>query len=114
MTDKVHITTHCIQALGWTPPLPCSERWTLPVALISIPPFGNKVRFLLSGQFLFVPAGGRRTRSPAGGSGGRVGWPMDHRARPRRLGRWNSSVGLPATCPPARRPPVERWAQGGG
>src|ERR1039458_2874126 len=37
-----------------TPPLPCSERWTLPVALISIPSFGAKVRFLLSDQFLFV------------------------------------------------------------
>src|ERR1039458_6167291 len=37
-----------------TPPLPCSERWTLPVPLISIPSFGAKVRFLLSDQFLFV------------------------------------------------------------
>ncbi len=37
-----------------TPPLPCSERWTLPVALISIPSFGAKMRFLLSDQFLFV------------------------------------------------------------
>src|ERR1019366_2590421 len=37
-----------------TPPLPCSERWTLPAALISIPSFGAKVRFLLSDQFLFV------------------------------------------------------------
>src|ERR1017187_4918320 len=33
-----------------TPPLPFSERWTLP-ALISIPSFGAKVRFLLSDQF---------------------------------------------------------------
>ena len=31
-----------------TPHFPCSERWTLPAALISIPSFGNKVRFLLS------------------------------------------------------------------
>src|ERR1035438_1106995 len=36
------------------PPLPCSERWSLPVALTSIPSLGTKVRLLLSDQFPFV------------------------------------------------------------